>query len=130
MGNLIDNALHQAAEAVRVDGNLEIDGEHGHLAYAVCDDGVGISRAERDRLFRHFEKEASGLLGDDPGVGLGLTICSEIMRRMGGTIEIGDASLGGASVRLAVPLPIATGRSNVGGSIATPSAHAEIQAVA
>ena len=67
-------------------------------AIEVRDDGAGIPAADRDRLFDRFYR------GDGEGFGLGLAIVREVVRALGGTIEIDSPPEGGtvATVTLAL----------------------------
>jgi len=83
--NLIGNAIaYRASERtplVRV--FAEDRGDHWGLA--VSDNGIGIPEADRERLFRRFERgsNTSGI----SGTGLGLHIVKEIVQGHGGTVS-------------------------------------------
>jgi two-component system sensor histidine kinase TctE len=64
---------------------------------AVEDDGPGVPAQERARVLDRFYR-VPGTPGD--GCGLGLAIVSEIARRHGATVHLGDASAGGLRVEL------------------------------
>ncbi len=69
----------------------------------VADAGPGIPEAERARIFEPFytTKEDRG------GTGLGLPIVADVLRELGGKIEVEDAPEGGALFRVLFPLPTA-----------------------
>lgn len=73
------------------------------LRLLVADAGPGIPEAERARIFEPFytTKEDRG------GTGLGLPIVADVMRELGGKIEVEDAPEGGALFRVLLPLPAA-----------------------
>ena len=57
------------------------------LYFEVADSGIGMDQGQRERLFRRFEQFA----GDGRragGTGLGLAVSQELVRLMGGTIEV------------------------------------------
>lgn len=54
-------------------------------ALAVSDNGIGIPEADRDRLFRRFERGTN--TGGISGTGLGLHIVKEIVQGHGGTVS-------------------------------------------
>jgi two-component system, OmpR family, sensor histidine kinase KdpD len=68
----------------------------------VSDQGPGVPPKDRDRMFEPFVR------GDgqqpDSGTGLGLSIVRAIVTAHGGTVRLGDAPGGGASVTLTLPL--------------------------
>jgi signal transduction histidine kinase len=94
--NLIDNALKYggvARVAMRQDGAaVRID---------VTDEGPGIPREEREKVFRPFVR-GEGAPG--AGAGLGLAAAREIARAHGGDVEIHDGQPRGALVRVTLPV--------------------------
>ena len=74
------------------------------VALAVIDTGIGISEEQLARLFRPFVQADVSTTRRFGGSGLGLFICSQLARRMGGRIEV-DATPGrGSSFALHLPL--------------------------
>ncbi len=70
------------------------------VTFAVIDTGVGIPAAIKDKIFDPFytTKEGSG------GTGLGLAVCSGIVKEHDGWIDIEDASGGGTVFRVYLPI--------------------------
>jgi two-component system sensor histidine kinase TctE len=96
IGNLIDNALRYAPGGtitVRV-----AQSEPSSILLAVEDDGPGIPREERERVFERFYR-VRGTSGD--GAGLGLAIVREIARRHRASVELTDGP-GGKGLRVEV----------------------------
>ena len=54
----------------------------------VRDTGIGIKKDNLRKLFQHFGKLTEGQSQNKFGVGLGLTICSDLVKAFGGTIEV------------------------------------------
>jgi signal transduction histidine kinase len=90
--NIIENAVLHTPAGTEVTVSVSYDG-----AVKVQDQGPGVPSEDRGRIFGRFWR---GKGASAPGAGLGLAIVSEIVRHHGGTIEVGDASGGGASFRL------------------------------
>jgi signal transduction histidine kinase len=65
----------------------------------VTDSGVGIPEELRDKIFEPFftTKEGRG------GTGLGLAVCSGIVKEHDGWIDIDDAPRGGTIFRVFLP---------------------------
>ena len=61
---------------------------------SVTDNGVGISPADRERVFSPFHR--LHVPSDRPGTGLGLSICRRIVERHGGRIWVQGAPAGGS----------------------------------
>lgn len=95
--NLLTNAIKYGRGApIRV--VVESDGAVGRLV--VEDHGPGIPLADRERLFRPYERMASA--ASLPGLGLGLYITAEIVKAHGGSIRID----GDTGTRVVVELPL------------------------
>lgn len=96
--NLAENALrhgdatHVVLAARALDGRL--------AALEVRDDGSGIPAAGRDRLFDRFYRGSP----EGEGFGLGLAIVREVVRALGGTVEIDSPTAGGTVVRITLAL--------------------------
>ena len=96
--NLIDNAIKHGRVGGRVDVRADLDAPRV-VTITVDDDGAGIVRADRERLFALGERGATRA----PGSGIGLALVRIILERAGGRVEIRDAPRGGA--RFAVTIP-------------------------
>jgi signal transduction histidine kinase len=81
--NLLDNAERHATSTIRV--TLEVAGHRAVLA--VIDDGRGISRGERERVFERFVRLDDARARDEGGAGLGLAISRHLIEQQGGTIR-------------------------------------------
>ena len=96
-GNVIKNAL----DAVSENGVIEVSAAHRdeHVTIAVADNGPGVPENLREKIFEPFfttKKE-----GD--GTGLGLAVCRDSLRRIGGDITL-TPSQQGARFEIAVPV--------------------------
>jgi signal transduction histidine kinase/PAS domain-containing protein len=72
----------------------------------VSDDGMGIPAGERPQLFGRFSRLDSARESQIRGVGLGLYICRQTLRAMGGDIWLSESEPGKGSV-FAFALPAA-----------------------
>lgn len=76
----------------------------------VSDEGMGIPDEERGRLFGRFVRLDSARSSQIRGTGLGLYICRQIMRAMGGDVWLHASAPGsGSTFALALPATISTG---------------------
>ncbi|MCP2341874.1 sensor histidine kinase [Actinomadura rupiterrae] len=96
--NLLDNAARHARSRVLI--TVVTSGSEAVLT--VEDDGEGIPRADRDRVFQRFQRLAEGRKRDTGGSGLGLPISRDIAQAHGGTLVIADTKIG---ARLVLTLP-------------------------
>jgi signal transduction histidine kinase len=101
--NLIDNALKYTADDKRIVVRARADG--AFVRFEVADNGIGIPRRERRRIFRWFYRVDSRLSGHATGVGLGLSIVEAVMRAHRGTVSVDSAPGGGSTFALRVPCP-------------------------
>ncbi|MEQ1874937.1 MAG: ATP-binding protein [Ilumatobacteraceae bacterium] len=98
--NVLDNAAKYCNSTVAV--SLTIDGDHWLLV--VDDDGPGIRAEDRDAVFQRFTRLDSSRSRDTGGAGLGLAIVAATVADHAGTVVLGQATLGGASFRVRVPI--------------------------
>lgn len=106
---LLDNLAENAAK-FSPDGGVEIcaarlPGEDGGtvVRLAVADRGPGVPRADRERIFDRFYQGEAGRAVASRGVGLGLTICREIVVMHGGRIGVLDRDGGGSIFEVLLP---------------------------
>jgi signal transduction histidine kinase len=83
--NLLSNALRYSAAPTVV--MLRVSEEGERVILEVSDQGIGVPPAELGRVFEPFF-QASNATGHRSGLGLGLHITSEIVRRHGGRIAV------------------------------------------
>ena len=96
LGNLMENAAKYGGGSVFV--TVKRDGDMGEIW--IEDDGMGVSPADRERIFDRGVRLDSG----KPGTGLGLTIGRDVTEICGGTIMMEESEdLGGVLVRLRLP---------------------------
>lgn len=104
VGNLIDNAFKFSPRDSTVHVVVTRSKRSAaHVEIAVMDQGDGVDLATADRLFERFHQAPSR--HSHKGIGLGLYICRELVRRQGGDIWVQNRPTGGA--RFAFTLPVA-----------------------
>ena len=99
INNLLDNAdRHATHVSIRT-------GKRGDaIEITVDDDGPGIPKHLRDEAFKPFFRLDESRNPETGGVGLGLTIARDIIRRHGGDIILSDSPSGGLRARLTLPI--------------------------
>jgi CheY-like chemotaxis protein len=114
MINLLSNAVKFTSEgqvAVTVTSTPSANGVR--LRVEVADTGIGIEQATLGRLFEPFTQADNSTARMYGGTGLGLTISSQLVERMGGTMGV-ESSLGeGSTFWFEVPLATADQTSQV-----------------
>jgi signal transduction histidine kinase len=101
--NLVGNAVTHARSRVRV----TVEENAGWVELIVDDDGPGIPLDARRQVFARFTRLEESRTAS--GTGLGLAIAKAVVDRHGGTIEVGDAPLGGARFTARLPAAASTG---------------------
>ena len=84
LGNLLSNAI-KFTEAGEVALALSRDGDQ--LRFEVRDTGPGFDAALKARIFQRFSQADGSATRRQGGAGLGLAICDEYVRLMGGALE-------------------------------------------
>ena len=100
VANLVDNACQHCDK--RVDVELAVVDDRARLV--VTDDGPGIPPDQREIVFERFARLDESRSRQTGGAGLGLAIVRELVLSIGGQVIIEDGALGGASVRVELPI--------------------------
>jgi signal transduction histidine kinase/PAS domain-containing protein len=82
--NLVDNAIKHSRDAEPID--IELTGQGDRAVVAIRDRGCGIPLERQGRLFERASQPAPGGPGQPGGLGIGLWICREIIRRHQGSL--------------------------------------------
>lgn len=109
VSNLLDNAIHFAPRGSEVLVSVWRNGTEAGLT--VVDSGPGVAAAARQQIFERFGRQ-DPTRGRDGGAGLGLAICSEIVRAHHGRIWVEDREPHGST--FVVALPRGPGARNAG----------------
>lgn len=109
--NLLNNALKFTEEGTV---SLQIKSQNQHsLIFKITDSGVGIPKAELDRIFEPFEQTETGIQSGQ-GTGLGLSICRSLIKLLAGMLEV--ESVVGLGTTFLFQIPIQIADSDVGAS--------------
>jgi heavy metal sensor kinase len=100
--NLLDNAVKYTPSGGRVTAGW--DTTEGGAALWVSDTGPGIPSEHLPHVFDRFYRVDKARSRAEGGVGLGLSICKWIAEAHGGTISATNASGGGTTFTVTLPL--------------------------
>jgi signal transduction histidine kinase len=100
--NLISNAIKYSPDAETVEMDLSTSPET--VTVRVHDHGLGIPREQRDKIFERFYRATGPKQRAIPGLGMGLYIVAEIVKRHGGTITVDSAVGKGSTFTVTLPL--------------------------
>ena len=106
--NLTSNAIKFTAQGkVELTTVLESrDGDAAVLRFCVRDTGIGIAPDVQETIFSAFAQADSSTTRRFGGTGLGLTICRQLVRLMGGTLRLTSALGQGSEFSFTVPLQL------------------------
>jgi cell cycle sensor histidine kinase DivJ len=100
-GHLLDNAVSFTQPGGHI--RLSVRCEAGRIAFAVADDGPGVSPADIERILRPFE-QAGDVTQHAEGSGLGLTLVKAFAERHGGMLTIASAPGEGFTATVTLPM--------------------------
>ncbi len=99
MVNLLDNAVKYGGTPVRV----RVESADGNVRISVADSGPGITLADQERIFEKFYRADPQHTRTPSGTGLGLYISRELVRRMGGRLDVSSEPGSGATFVVELP---------------------------
>lgn len=99
--NIISNAIKFTDKGQIV---LKLYVEQNRLHFEVSDTGIGINKADIDRIFEEFTQLDSSTTRKHPGTGLGLAICKKIVELLNGRIKAKSRPGKGTTIEFSVPI--------------------------
>lgn len=102
--NLLGNAIKFTKEGgviLRIKSRREAYGIN--LQVSVKDSGIGIERADMEKIFTSFSQVNSKRNREEGGVGLGLAITQALVRSMGGFLTVESTPGAGSEFRFTIP---------------------------
>ncbi len=102
--NLLGNAIKFTKEGgviLRIRSRKEAYGIN--LQVSVRDSGIGIERADLEKIFTSFSQVDSKRNREEGGVGLGLAIAQALVRSMGGFMTVNSTPGTGSEFRFTIP---------------------------
>jgi two-component system sensor histidine kinase KdpD len=108
--NLIENALKYSPPDSVIQVRASVVGSPPELEVAVCDEGIGIPASELEAIFEKFYRAPQASIpwatnSPSPGAGLGLAICSSIIRAHHGRIWAESCPGKGSTFHFTLPIP-------------------------
>ena len=99
MRQVLFNVIMNACEAMNFSGNINIsiNSNDNYLEIKIADSGTGISDSIKNKIFTPFFSTKT------KGVGLGLSVCLDIVEKHHGRIAVEDGSNGGSVFIISIP---------------------------
>ena len=91
ISNLLGNAVKftpEKGEIILSVKNISEDDKKATLRFSVKDSGIGIPKNKQKEIFKAFSQADGSIVRKFGGTGLGLTISSKIVQKLGGNIEV------------------------------------------
>lgn len=104
LANLVSNAIKFSPDGGTIALTAKRAGEEAQIV--VLDQGPGFPREVIDKLATRQRVDSTDGTAGEHGLGLGLTLASEHMRRIGGDLRLKTAQEGGGEATVHVPLAI------------------------
>ncbi|NNC37421.1 MAG: two-component sensor histidine kinase [Hyphomonadaceae bacterium] len=99
LSNLINNARSYGSQV-----EINAQKQDRRLIISIDDDGPGISEAKRGEAIKPFVRLDESRNQNVKGVGLGLSIASDIIQAHGGQLTLDDSPLGGLRCKVSLPI--------------------------
>ena len=96
-GNAVEYTGKGGRVRVAVVEGEQLANDYAVYRLVVSDNGIGISKEFQEHVFEPFERENNTTFSGIYGTGLGLAITRNIVKIMGGTIEV-DSAIGKGSI--------------------------------
>ena len=103
ISNLVDNAIKYSGKVKQLSIKTKTFGSD--LSIEIADSGIGIPRAEQEKVFEKFYRVGNGLVHDVKGSGLGLSLVKHIVDAHKGTIAVESDVGKGSRFTILLPLP-------------------------
>ncbi|MGH9851619.1 MAG: sensor histidine kinase [Blastocatellia bacterium] len=99
--NLLNNAIKYSTEVKRI--TVRVSAREDRVAIEVADCGIGIPRAEQEKIFEKFYRVGAGLTHNTKGSGLGLALVKHIVEAHRGRISVESAPGKGSKFTILLP---------------------------
>lgn len=99
--NLVGNAANYTDPGGRI--AITIEADSGSVRMRVADTGIGISKADQERIFERFYRVDATRSRAVGGTGLGLAIVKHLVAKMGGEIAVESALDRGTTFTVTLP---------------------------
>jgi signal transduction histidine kinase len=105
LDTILDNLVSNAIRYTPAGGSVEVSvmRRNGVLEFVVADTGIGIDRADAERIFERFYRVASARDRASGGSGLGLALARSAANALGGRIDVVTEVGRGSRFRLLLP---------------------------
>jgi len=101
--NFADNAIYYSHENTSIIVNLGVEGNE--IVFTVKDTGIGVPKAEKDKLFAKFYRAANAKVRRPDGTGVGIYLAKKVIDAHEGTIIFDSVENKGSTFGFRLPIP-------------------------
>jgi PAS domain S-box-containing protein len=101
MVNVLQNAIKYSPQGGQI--RVKVERQDGEARISVQDPGIGVPKEEQSRLFQRFFRAANATTRNYSGLGIGLFVSNEIVRRHGGRFEVESEVGSGSTFTICLP---------------------------
>lgn len=101
MRNLVTNAIKFSNPNSKID--IDIRSSDNSTLFSVSDNGIGIPKLLKEKLFKIDEKVNRNGTNNEPSTGLGLLLCKDMVEKHGGKIWVESEENNGATFYFTIP---------------------------
>lgn len=102
INNLVSNAVKYSPKAHKI--VIQLGSDKQHVSVAVQDFGIGMEKSHLEKIFERFYRVYDTTDKTFPGLGIGLYISSEIIKRHGGKLWVDSAIGKGSTFHFSLPI--------------------------
>ena len=107
LNNLVSNAI-KFTDKGQVSLSLEhLESDEGvcRVKFSISDTGIGVAKDKQGQIFEKFQQADGSTTRQYGGTGLGLAICREMVKMMGGEIDVESEPGKGSTFSFIIELP-------------------------
>jgi len=101
--NLLTNSIKFTPERGKVTMNVHPHADQDHIQFSITDNGIGISPADQEKLFKPFFQADSSLTRQHEGSGLGLALVHKLVSMHGGHVDVESQPGKGSTFTVTLP---------------------------
>lgn len=99
--NLVDNALKYSREDPQI--AIDIKETKGEVIFSIRDNGIGVPKEYREKIFDKFFRVPHGDTHDAKGYGLGLSYVAQVIKSHKGSIHVNSEACNGSVFVITLP---------------------------
>lgn len=85
--NLLINAIKYSPEGGEINSEISLNTKDRILNFSISDYGIGMTEEEHSKIFERFYRAKNTKTENIAGLGLGLTICKDVVEALNGNIS-------------------------------------------